>query len=66
MGAYSHLLDTGELPGPYRDEHAELFARCALVDEAEFERLIDRPDGELAEHFGVPVAQVGLKRGGLV
>jgi hypothetical protein len=34
------------------------FARAALIDADELGRLADRDDRALAEHFGVPLAQI--------
>jgi hypothetical protein len=64
MGAYAlHLRQEPEF-GPYSDESAERFARCVLIDDAEF-RMLDANgfDDELvAGHFDVPVEQVAKKR----
>ncbi len=62
MALYARDVETGEQPGPYTNDRAELFARCALIDPAELWTHSDRADTELAEHFGVPVKQVALRR----
>jgi hypothetical protein len=62
MCLYSRDLDTGELAGPYRPEDAELYARCVLLPDDEFELHQHEPDGWLAARFQVPVEQVRAKR----
>ena len=62
MCLYSRDLDTGELPGPYRSEDAELYARCVLLPDDEFERHQHERDGRLAARFRVPLEQVRPKR----
>lgn len=62
MALYARDVQTGQQPGPYNDEHAELFARCALIDPAAFWAELDRPNDELAQHFQVPVEQIALRR----
>jgi len=62
MALYARDVQTGEQPGPYTDRHAELFARCALIDPAELWTHSDEADDELAAHFGVPVEQIALRR----
>jgi hypothetical protein len=64
MAAYAlQLRDEPEL-GPYSDEWAERFARCILIDDAEFSMLDANgfDDPLLAGHFDVPVEQVAKKR----
>ena len=64
MCVFAERVNTGELPGPYSDHRAELYARSALIDDNEFLRA----DGEgvsdeaLAERFNVPVEQIAAKR----
>jgi hypothetical protein len=62
---YSHDVDEGEVAGPYRPEEAELYARCVLLPDDEFEVFSDEPDGQLAKRFRVPLEQVSAKRGDL-
>lgn len=62
MALYHHAVDRGELPGPYTDAAAELYARGVLVDDADFLASADLPDEALAERFGVPVEQIAAKR----
>jgi hypothetical protein len=45
-----------------RSSDAELYARCMLVPEEEFERHAREPDTELARRFRVPGEQVAAKR----
>jgi hypothetical protein len=64
MGSYAMQVRGGLAPGPYTDERAERFARCALIDDEEF-RVLDAnrlDDRLIAGHFGVPVEQVDEKR----
>jgi hypothetical protein len=62
MCLYSRDLDAGELAGPYRSEDAELYARCVLLPDHEFDRHQHEADGLLAAQFRVPVEQVSAKR----
>ncbi len=62
MCLYGRDLVSGQLPGPYRSEEAELYARCVLMPDDEFERHMHEPDGRLADRFGVPVEQAVAKR----
>src|SRR3954462_9556024 len=67
MCMYAKQVRDGELPGPYSDDRAAFFARCALIDDDEFTRL-DASDGGdvlLAGHFNVPMEQVAQKRADL-
>jgi hypothetical protein len=48
---------------PYDDDQAQFYARILLMRNDEFEFLAGRlGDVELAEHFNVPLEQVGAKR----
>jgi len=62
--AFANEVHTGALPGPYSDDRAELFARCALIDDDEFLRgqAAGDDDETLASRFGVPVEQIAAKR----
>lgn len=63
MCAYAQDVDAGELPGPYSDQLAEVYARSALIDDDEFRRLAPTlDDAALAQHFNVPVEQIAHKR----
>jgi IrrE N-terminal-like domain len=62
MCLYSRDLDTGELTGPYSTEEAELYARCVLLPDEEFERRRHDPDDLLAARFRMPLEQVAAKR----
>jgi hypothetical protein len=64
MCVFADRVSTGELPGPYSDDRAELYARCALIDDDEFRRAdAEHPDDEtLAQQFNVPFEQVAAKR----
>jgi hypothetical protein len=62
MCLYSGDVDQGEVPGPYTDWAAELYARCLLIPDDEFERFAPEADEELALRFSVPIEQVGEKR----
>jgi hypothetical protein len=62
MCLYSRDVDQGKVPGPFMDEDAELYARCMLVPDEEFERHACEGDGELARRFRVPADQVAAKR----
>lgn len=59
---YGRDVDTGEIPGPYCSEDAELYARCLLVPDDEFELCIAEPDDQLAKRFQVPIEQIRGKR----
>src|SRR3954447_24700791 len=60
MCLYAKQISDGRLAGPYSDERASLFARCALMDDHEFRRLDSHRLGDvlIAGHFNVPVEQV--------
>jgi hypothetical protein len=62
MCLYSRDVDEGQVPGPFTNGNAELYARCVLVPDDEFDCHAREPDGELAERFGVPLEQVATKR----
>jgi hypothetical protein len=59
-GVYAAHVHAGELPGPYSDEAAEMFARTLLVAEDELERTDD--DQKLAGRLGIPLEQAQLAR----
>lgn len=65
MCLYSREVREGRTERAYEDADAELFARCALIDDAEFEALAEGDDADLAERFAVPVEQIAGKRGDL-
>lgn len=62
MCLYSCDVDAGDVPGPFTSSAAELYARCVLMPDEEFERHEREPDGVLARRFGVPVDQIPAKR----
>ena len=62
MGLYAIDVAHGRLPAPYDDARAQYFARTFLIDDDAFRRVADRSDVELADRFGVPAAQIALKR----
>jgi primosomal replication protein N len=62
MCLFSRDIDEGKVPGPYCDAGAELYARCVLIADEEFEAHASEPDDELARRFGVPVEQIAAKR----
>jgi hypothetical protein len=66
MCAYAFDVTAGTLPGPYTDEDAELFARCALMPDSDFDRVQAESEATLAEAFNVPLEQVMLKRDDLL
>ena len=59
-----HAADvlTGRCPGPCRDDTAELAARMALIDEADFAAAQRHDDAVLAEHYGAPLDQIRARR----
>jgi hypothetical protein len=64
MCVFAERVQAGDIPPPYSDERAELYARCALIDDDEF-RLADDgglQDDVLAARFNVPVEQIDAKR----
>jgi hypothetical protein len=62
MCLYSRDVDEGEVPGPYSDEYAELYARCVLIPDESFVAHAAEPDECLAGRFGVPFDEVAAKR----
>ena len=64
MCVFAERVHAGELPGPYSDGRAELYARCVLIDDDEFARA--EADGEsddgLAARFNVPIQLIHAKR----
>ena len=62
MAAYALDVEAGLLPRPYTDEKAGLYARAALIDDADFQTMTSRTDLELARHFNVPQAEIAAKR----
>lgn len=65
MGAYARDVETGDLPGPYADRDAELYARTALIDDQAFTAAAAAGDDELAATFNVPLEQIARKRADL-
>src|SRR5215217_479956 len=65
MGLYAIDVARGDLPSPYDDDRAQHFARTFLIDDNAFRRCAHHPDVELADRFGVPVAQIAQKRADL-
>jgi hypothetical protein len=65
MGLYAIDVARGDLPSPYDDDRAQHFARTFLIDDNVFRRCAHLPDVELADRFGVPVAQIAQKRADL-
>ena len=64
MCVFAQRIRGGELPGPYSDDRAELYARCALTDEEAFiSAASGENDSEIpAARFDVQVAQIEAKR----
>jgi hypothetical protein len=64
MCVFAERVHAGELRGPYSDQRAELYARSALIDDAEFTRSTGEglEDHQLAERFNVPPEQIDAKR----
>lgn len=64
MALFADQIKRGELDGPYSDERAELYARCALISDDEFTSVDAEgwSDEVIAEHFGVPAEQIAAKR----
>jgi hypothetical protein len=61
MCAYACLVLRGELPGPFSDNDARLFARCALIPR----EVIERDDLDLislAEGLRVPAVELLVAR----
>lgn len=62
MCVYARDVASGELPGPYSDAAAELFARLTLIDDDDFRARAGDTDRQLADHFRVPLEQIAAKR----
>ena len=62
MGLYAMDVAQRRLPAPYDDSRAQFFARTFLIDDDAFRNCAHLPDLELADRFGVPVAQIAHKR----
>ena len=62
MGLYAIDVAHGRLPAPYDDSRAQFFARTFLIDDDAFRLVAHCSDVELADRFGVPAAQIALKR----
>lgn len=62
MCLYSRDVDQGHVPRPYRDEDAELYARCLFLPDDRFVAPAHEDDCDLADRFGVPVEQIAAKR----
>src|SRR5918998_1846760 len=65
MGLYAIEVAAGRLPAPYDDDRAQYFARTFLIDDDAFRHCAHHSDVELADRFGVPVAQIAQKRADL-
>lgn len=63
MCMYSRDVDQAAVPGPYSNSAAELYARCVLIPDQEFDVAASCSDDQLAHRFGVPVEQIAAKRG---
>ena len=63
LGVFERDVRAGVLPGPFTQARAELFARCALIDDDEFlaRFAAGATDEQLAEHFEVPPEQIRAK-----
>jgi hypothetical protein len=59
---YGRDIESGELPGPYDEAEAELYARTLLIPDEEFDRYRHECDEELAERLRMPVEQIAAKR----
>jgi hypothetical protein len=62
MCCFARDVMVGATTGPYHAAAAELAVRSALVDDHAFAALSAWDDSDLAEHFGLPLDQVGAKR----
>ncbi len=58
MALYAREILTGTIPGPYRDEDAERFARLALVDADVIARHPHASTAQLAQLLGIPHDQL--------
>lgn len=65
MCFYARDVLTGQTPGPYRDDRAEMAARSTLMNDGDFARAAFLGDADIAEMFGVPLDQVVAKRADL-
>lgn len=59
---YGRDVDAGQVPGPYDDADAELYARTLLIPDEELERFVDEPDEQLAVRLKMPIEQVAARR----
>jgi hypothetical protein len=66
MCLYSHDVDHAQVPGPYSDCAAELYARCVLMPDSEFHLYVGWSNEAVAWRFGVALGQVAAKRLDLV
>ncbi len=62
MALFALEIDAGQLPGPYSDAIAKLYARCILIPDDEFIDYLLCPEHRVAELFNVPLEQIRLKR----
>jgi len=64
MCVFAERVQAGKLPAPYSDARAELYARCALIDDDEFARAEadGASDTALAARFSMPIEQIDAKR----
>ena len=65
LALYARDVLCGRLPGEprrYFPARAERYARAGLLPACAFLVLADRSDGELAEHFNVPLEQIPARR----
>jgi hypothetical protein len=58
MALYAREILTGKIPGPYRDEDAECFARLALIDADVIKRHPRASTAQLAQLLGIPHDQL--------
>jgi hypothetical protein len=58
MALYAQLVLTGEMPEPYTDRDAERFARYAMIDAVQLDRLAGESKQRLAARFRVPREQI--------
>lgn len=64
MCQYAADVLRGEVPGPYRHENAERYARACLIPGVELREHLARGDVDvdaLAAHYGVPPLQLRLR-----
>ena len=62
MCLYARDVREELVPGPYSDQHAELYARCLLLPDRAAAAAASLSDQDLAEARGVPLEQVRAKR----